>query len=152
VFPWGPLRERLAAGLARASAFVLMGEGEAPASLQAAGKPVLRARIAPVSDAPAGPLIAFAGIARPEKFFDTLSAMGAALEETLPYPDHHAFGAGEIRWLQTLARERGAALVTTEKDWVRLPADAREKIAVLKIAARFEDEAALDALLAPYAA
>jgi tetraacyldisaccharide-1-P 4'-kinase len=38
-------------------------------------------------------------------------------------------------------------LVTTEKDFVRLTTAQREGIRVLKIAARFDDPAALDRLL-----
>lgn len=151
VFPAGPLRERLNQGVARASAFVLMGVGDAP-WLEAGARPVLRARIASIGAAPEGPLVAFAGIARPEKFFDTLSAMGADVSEAVPYDDHHAFSESELDWLATLARERGARLITTEKDHVRLPAARRGEIAALNVAARFEDEAALAALLAPIAA
>ena len=46
VLPAGPLRERLAAGLARSSAVVLMGEDTAGIASLLAGKTVLRARLA----------------------------------------------------------------------------------------------------------
>ena len=42
----------------------------------------------------------------------------------------------------------GAGLLTTEKDWVRLPAAWRAKVAAWPVQAQFDDEAALDALLA----
>jgi tetraacyldisaccharide-1-P 4'-kinase len=38
-------------------------------------------------------------------------------------------------------------LVTTEKDYVRLTADQRRGVAVLKVAARFDDIGLLDRLL-----
>lgn len=147
VFPAGPLRERLKDGLARADAFVLMGEGEAPPWLE--GRQVLRARVEPLGAAPAGPLVAFAGIARPEKFFDTLAALGGAVAEAVPFADHHPFSERDLNWLETLARERGATLVTTEKDMMRIGAPRRARIAALPVRAVFKDEAALDALLAP---
>lgn len=148
VFPAGPLRERLADGLSRADAFVLMGEGEVPDWAKAAGKPVFRARLEPLAAPPSGPLVAFAGIARPEKFFDGLKAAGGAIAEAVPYADHHRFSEAELRWLETLAKERAAALIATEKDHVRLPPAWRSRVASFAVAARFEDEAGLASLLA----
>lgn len=155
VFPAGPLREPIKGGLARADAVVLLHSGartERPEALTGFARPILEATLQPVGAAPAGPLVAFAGIARPEKFFDTLRALGGELSEAVPYPDHHAFSVSELDWLRTLARERGATLITTEKDYVRLAPAARADIATLPVVARFDDEAALDALLAPIAA
>lgn len=150
VFPAGPLRETLAHGLARADAIVLLGAGEArPSWLDDFAKPVLHAAIEPVGHAPSGKLVAFAGLARPEKFFDTLTALGADLDEGVPYPDHHLYSEDDLDFLTELASERGAKLITTEKDAVRLAPAWRARVAVLPIAARFRDERALDALLAP---
>jgi len=155
VFPAGPLRERLSDGLARADAIVMLHNTwsedtpERPDWLRGFGRPVLQASVSPTSEAPSGPLVAFAGLARPEKFFDTLEAVGADLTETVPYPDHHPYSEDDLAWLAQLATERGAQLITTEKDAARLTPQWRERVAVLPVAARFADEAALDALLAP---
>ncbi len=151
VFPAGPLRERLATGLARADAIVLMGDhaDERPAWLDGFAKPVITARVEAVGERPTGALVAFAGLARPEKFFDTLTDMGADVVEAVPFDDHHAFSADDLDMLAQLAEERGGTLITTEKDAVRLPPEWRARVAVLPIVARFEDEAAIDALLAP---
>lgn len=146
VFPAGPLREPLASGLARADAVIVMG---APRDALSFGGPVLRAHLAPSGAPPKGPLVAFAGIARPQKFFDTLAAAGGDLVEAAPYPDHHPFDARELDWLGKLAAERGAQLITTEKDHVRLPPEWRARVATLPVTAQFEDGAALEALLAP---
>jgi tetraacyldisaccharide 4'-kinase len=93
--------------------------------------------------------VAFAGLARPEKFFDTLEAVGADVSDVAPYPDHHPYSADDLAWLTRMAAERGAQLITTEKDATRLSPEWRARVAVLPVAARFADEAALDALLAP---
>lgn len=155
VFPAGPLRERLSEGLARADAVVMLHNTwsedtpEQPDWLRGFTKPVLQASVSPTGEAPPGPLVAFAGLARPEKFFDTLEAVGADLAETVPYPDHHPYSEDDLAWLAQLAAERGAKLITTEKDAARLSPEWRARVAVLPVAARFADEAALDALLAP---
>lgn len=148
VLPKGPLREPVAAGLARAGAVILMGDGPVPAAVTHSGKPVLRARLEAAAPVPAGPLVAFAGIGRPEKFFDSLKAAGADLRDAIPYADHHPYSAGDLDFLRALARREGAALVTTSKDHVRLPPDLRAETRVFPVAAVFEDPEALDAMLA----
>lgn len=159
VFPAGPLRERLADGLARADAIVFAhawttnpDAGGTPAVqewLADFSKPMLHATITPAADLPKGKLVAFAGLARPEKFFDTLEALGAELEEAAPYPDHHPFSEDDLCFLSQLAEERDAQLITTEKDAARLSPAWRARVAVLPVKARFADEAALARLLAP---
>jgi tetraacyldisaccharide 4'-kinase len=91
-------------------------------------------------------VIAFAGIGRPEKFFDTLRALGAEVIETEAFPDHHAFTPREIAGLQGRAKRRGAALVTTEKDAARL-GPAAEQLLTLPVRLALGDEAGLMGLL-----
>ncbi|HTZ35428.1 MAG TPA: tetraacyldisaccharide 4'-kinase, partial [Stellaceae bacterium] len=152
LLPAGPLREPLAAGLARADAVVLIGDGAAtPHPLGLIDRPVLRAALAPLDAAPlvGPPLVAFAGIGRPAKFFATLDRLGAAVAVARGFPDHHVYRPGELAALRETARRHGARLVTTAKDWVRLPPAERRDVAVLEVALRWADEAALDAVLAP---
>jgi tetraacyldisaccharide 4'-kinase len=61
------------------------------------------------------------------------------------FADHHPYSEDEILELRAIAGE--AMLVTTEKDFVRLTTQQREGIKVLKVAARFEDAAAMERLL-----
>jgi tetraacyldisaccharide 4'-kinase len=156
VFPAGPLRERLADGLARADAVIMLHsaravETEEPAAdwLSDFSKPILTARLQPAGIAPDRTLVAFAGLARPEKFFDTLTAMGGKVSEAVPFADHHPYSEAELGVLAQMAEERDAMLITTEKDAARLSSEWRARVAVLPVAARFDDEAALEALLAP---
>lgn len=146
VFPAGPLREPVSDGLARADAIVLMGGGEFPAR----GKPLLRAALAPVPPFDAlrrRRLFAFAGIARPGKFFAALSALGLDVAGTRAFPDHHAYASADIETLKAEADKLEASLITTEKDFVRLAHDQREGVSVLPVYAAFADSAALDRLL-----
>ncbi|MFN4185793.1 MAG: tetraacyldisaccharide 4'-kinase [Hyphomonas sp.] len=149
VLPKGPLREKVPEGLARANAVVLMGEGPVPREVVASGLPVLRARLAPVARPPAGPLVAFAGIGRPQKFFDSLAEAGGHLADAVPFADHHPYGKGDLQFLRRLAQEHSARLITTSKDHVRLPLEAAQEIHAWPVTALFDDMAALDAVLAP---
>lgn len=153
VFPAGPLRERLKGGLARADAIILLNSaGDAVQEtpwLSGFAKPILKAALEPEGRLPARRLIGFAGIARPEKFYDTLRALGADVEDFFPYPDHHVFSEDDLSVMARIAAERGATLITTEKDLVRLAPTWRARVATLPVRVRFEDEATLDALLQP---
>tara|TARA_R110000868_G_scaffold255659_4_gene512272 strand:- start:2954 stop:3949 length:996 start_codon:yes stop_codon:yes gene_type:complete len=149
LLPKGPLREPVADGLARAQGVVLMGEGDMPAPVQRAGPPALRAFVEPVDAMPEGPLVAFAGIGRPIKFFDALKAAGADLREAVGYGDHHVYTEGELKFLHKLATHHGARLITTTKDHVRLSQSEQRRVLAFPVAARFEDAGALDALLDP---
>jgi tetraacyldisaccharide 4'-kinase len=65
-------------------------------------------------------VIAFAGIARPERFFDALRSLGYDVARELTFPDHHWYTAGDIARIQAAARDANAPrIVTTEKDAVR---------------------------------
>jgi tetraacyldisaccharide 4'-kinase len=149
VFPKGPLREPVAVGLARADAVVLMGDGASPPELRDFSRPILRAQLAPLVKLVPGRYVAFAGIGRPERFFDSLQRMeGVELAEAVPYPDHHVYEKGDLDYLMKLVTERGGRLITTDKDHVRLPAHMKTTVLRVSVEAKFEDEAALTALLA----
>ena len=145
--PAGPLRERVAQGLARADAIVLMGEGTP--ELPAFAGPILRAHLVPAApETFAGrKLFAFAGIGRPDKFFQMLRAIGANVVGAQSFPDHHRFDAAELSALKKTADKTGAQLVTTEKDFVRLDPLARKNVLSIPVHAVFSDERALALLL-----
>lgn len=71
------------------------------------------------------PVIAFAGIGYPEKFFNNINAN---LVETKSFPDHYQYSDDDVKDLINLANEKKAELLTTEKDWVRLPDWAKKQI------------------------
>lgn len=145
IFPAGPLREPVDAGLARADAvIVMMPDGEAlpdlaRLKLDALQIPVLRAWLAPSAPVPEGKLLAFAGIGRPQKFFDGLKAAGGDLADAIQFPDHHRFTAGDLRQLTDLAESWNARLITTEKDHVRLPDTLRDRVLSYPVRVVFAD-------------
>jgi tetraacyldisaccharide 4'-kinase len=154
IFPAGPLREPVRAGLARAGAvIVMMPDGDAlpdlaRLQLDELEKPVFRAWLAPSAPVPEGRLLAFAGIGRPQKFFDGLKAAGGDLADAIQFPDHHRFSAGDLKRLADLAESWNAQLITTEKDHVRLPAGMREQVLSYPVQAVFADAARIRDCLA----
>ncbi len=148
IIPAGPLREPLARALARTAAVVLMGADEAAVAAQLGTTPVLRANLVPVAGTARGDaVVAFAGIGRPEKFFGTLAGVGCRIVARHAFPDHHRYDAAELARLAAAADAAGARLVTTAKDAVRLPPEWRARITILPVEVRWQDEAALAALL-----
>ena len=113
--------------------------------------PVLRADLRPGPEVAAfvgRRVLAFAGIARPEKFFSMLAEAGAVVAGTMSFPDHHPFSQADLRRVTDEAARIGAVPVTTPKDAVRLPDAYRERIGVVGVSLGWADPAALDALLA----
>lgn len=152
IVPAGPLRENPAAGLRRADAVVLMGEDRLGLGRRIAerGLPVLRARLKPVPDdggLRGEAVVAFAGIGRPEKFFAAVEELGARLVAGFAYPDHHRFRPDELMQMVELAADAEAVLVTTAKDYARLPDAIRPAVRVVPAWIEWRDPAQLDSLL-----
>jgi tetraacyldisaccharide 4'-kinase len=152
VCPYGPMREPFKQGLKRADLCVLWMPDEAaqpdPALITLlGGTPVFIARLQAHAPAIAAPVYGFAGIAKPWKFEATVHNSGYDLAGFEGFPDHAALSDTELEALLTRATAVGARLITTQKDWIKLAPAWRERIACLPITAKFDDEAALLALI-----
>ena len=147
--PAGPLRESVEAGIGRAAALVVSGRDQGGLIQRFSGRiKMLQTSVTIREPLPSTPLLAFAGIGRPEKFRATLAEAGANIAAFQAFADHHAYTSAELRALADRAGELGAQLVTTEKDWVRLNAEWRGCIKPIAIDVVWNDEAAIAALLA----
>jgi tetraacyldisaccharide 4'-kinase len=151
VLPAGPLREPVAAGAARCHAAVLIGPDATDAVSQLPpGLAVLRARLVPGAEIAAhvgARVLAFAGIAAPEKFFAGLEQAGVRVAERLPFPDHHPFTERELHRIVARARALNIRPVTTPKDAVRIPAALRAEFDVIGVGLQWQDPSAIEALL-----
>lgn len=161
VIPAGPLREGLAAQLDRAQAVLFIGEGAAGEAVAAQahrrGLALLEAKLEPAGETgwlKDRPIVAFAGIGHPEKFFRALEAAGARLERKLAFPDHHRFTEKDAKALLAAADNGKAQLLTTEKDRVRLDGETGAMFEMLRKRAKpwpvrlaFNDEKEIEALV-----
>jgi len=148
LLPAGPLREPLQSALARANQLILHIGPLSHDQRAAYGQncPVLQATFQPVGDQAAlmqGRWLAFAGIARPQKFYDTLRQMGVHVAGTQDFADHHPFAPHELEALAQTAKAQGLSLITTEKDWMRLSPEWRETISFLPVQLVLADDTAL---------
>ncbi|AZS22899.1 MULTISPECIES: tetraacyldisaccharide 4'-kinase [unclassified Caulobacter] len=152
VFPAGPMREPLKVGLSRADAVIVllpveMEQPDFDLLVEFGDIPVLVARLEAAAPVPKGPQVGFAGIAKPWKVEKALTAAGCQLVDFAPFPDHGAYSESTLKMLADRAEVYEAGLVTTEKDWVRLPPAWRERVTPWPVRARFDDRDALEALL-----
>jgi len=66
-------------------------------------------------------ILAVAGIANPQRFFDALKAGGWNVVDSIAFPDHHRYTANDIAAIDVKLKSSGADVVlTTDKDAVRL--------------------------------
>lgn len=137
LFPAGPLRER-PERLGQADLLVLTGADHPaaaphPPAVWPSSKPwiVLRSWIVSPGRLQGRPLLAFCGIGLPEKFFAALVQAGLQLVAKAGFPDHHAYAPRELERLRCRADAEGATLVTTVKDWQRLPHYWQQRVEAL---------------------
>lgn len=147
IFPAGPLRESEGTAQERAGAIVYVTDGPELRSGGDTERPVfaawLEARAVPAPEK----TLAFCGIARPARFFAMLNRLGHEIVDAVAFPDHHPFTESEILQLKHRASASGARLMTTRKDFVRLPHAFREDIGVIDVTMKCSDPAKLSALL-----
>jgi tetraacyldisaccharide 4'-kinase len=126
--PSGPLRAPMTAQWPAIDAVLVIGSGAGGDAVaieaEKQGKRAFKATLMPYSAAVETVrdrrVLAFAGIGRPEKFFETLRACGAIVERTHAFPDHHPYKAAELETLREEAERLGLLAVTTEKDLARI--------------------------------
>ena len=149
LIPAGPLRTPLAEGLSRLDIAIINGTDDTglgaklPESL-----PVFSAELQPDSGAvealEGAPLLAFAGIGQPARFFKSLEDAGGTIAKRLSFADHHPYSQHDLAQIQEDAQRHGAEMITTKKDWMRLPPDWRSRVAMLPVSM---EVAAQDALI-----
>ncbi|HIJ81049.1 MAG TPA: tetraacyldisaccharide 4'-kinase [Desulfuromonadales bacterium] len=111
-----------------------------------AGRPVL-----PFSDLQNRSVLAFAGIAAPESFFDGLRSKGVQLNDVISFPDHVDYDETRIDGLAEAMRSSGAdCFITTEKDGVKLkglPPELADRTYCARLNLAIDDPAPLLKLL-----
>lgn len=126
LLPAGPLREKKSAIL-RADAIILIKRKNVhPYFALPTNIPIFYAKNSEICpyDKKTN-VIAFAGIGYPEKFFDNIPCK---IVEKISFPDHYQYTDEDINKLINMADEKNAKLLTTKKDWVRIPQWAQNQI------------------------
>ncbi len=150
VIPGGPLRAPVLPQLRHAHAVLRVGDGDAAdwivRQAAKAGKAIYVAATNPAKKMQLSGkrMFAFAGIADPDKFYDSLTKAGAFISLARSWPDHHFFADDELAELDKTALAGDLTLVTTEKDAMRLlhgsdvARKVLEKLLVFKVEMAFD--------------
>jgi tetraacyldisaccharide 4'-kinase len=151
IFPAGPLRESLKQALPRTDAVLMIGADQTGLlPLLQSRKNIFTGHIAVDEDIAhlrEQPLFAFAGIGRPQKFYATLRKAGLNVIGTRNYPDHYPFSGQDLKNLQQAADKMHAKLVTTTKDWVRIPSGLQHSVSFFPISLKLDQEDILNKFL-----
>ncbi len=150
MFPAGPLREPLRKALQKSDAVIII-DHDRTCFAHRVNKPVIRGSIesASTQDLMRKKVVAFAGIAYPEKFFSSLESLSCNVINTKKFPDHHVYKDEELEQLIMQAKNNSALLITTEKDYMRIPEKYHKDILTLpiKISIDRENEEKIKSLL-----
>lgn len=149
IMPAGPMREPLESGLEKADAFMLIGDDKTNAlDVLPTDKPLIRAHLeADPTFKPdnAVPYLAFAGLGYPDKFFGFLrESLKLDLAKTVAFADHCPYDDQDLKTLHTQAEALGATLITTKKDYLRLPKIEGIDVTYVPVTLKIETMDALD--------
>ena len=147
--PAGPLRENIPQGLKRADALIIVGTNQYGFDTFPSHLKIIRSTLKPVETGmnwKEGKYLAFAGIAHPDKFFETLRSIGANVIDCVALSDHQKLNGQILKRLERKAETARAQLVTTEKDAARLPNTFRKKVLSLPVRVEFDDKDELEDL------
>ena len=84
--------------------------------------------------------VAFAGLGHPQKFYNTLKQNNMNITTFHEFADHHPYSPKDMNKLINEAKQNNAKLLTTEKDYQRIPYDYRNNIDTFPIELVWEDE------------
>ena len=133
--PAGPLRELIKPALKKAQFLIIVGDDKT--KIKSMYKNInidtFTASIKPLYVDKNKKYLAFSGIGNNQSFFETLIDNNCTVLKTVEFPDHHFYTEGELNNLKKIASENNLSLITTEKDFVRIPEEKRKGIECLKV-------------------
>lgn len=152
LLPAGPLREPIQSGIRRAKAIIMIGEDRHHLFPELASKlPVFYAflKMNPeIKKLATKKVVAFAGIGRPEKFFQSLHDAGVYPVQTVAFPDHYNYRSRDLAKLAAVAFHHQAVLLTTPKDYVRLPSTFKKYVTFVDVTLQWQNPNAVSDLMA----
>lgn len=147
LLPAGPLRQSVAQGMNHVKVCIFIGHDKKGLLPKLSScLPVFQADLTMdpiIQQFSKQPVIAFAGIGRPEKFFQTLKNYQLTLIKTQSFPDHHDYTQKDLDRLLFLHHHYQIPIVTTPKDYVKLPNEFKSFITQIPVHLTWHDPDAL---------
>ena len=142
LLPAGPMRQKLEVGIQNIDLVIFNGKDETGLGQKIPPHiPIFTGELQPdeeiVEKMKNRRVYGFAGIGNPSRFFKTLNNIGADLVGEAHFADHHPYTDADLTQLYEEAMQSGAELVTTQKDWMRLPVDWRDRVLTVPVRIHF---------------
>ena len=142
LLPAGPMRQKLEVGIQNIDLVIFNGKDETGLGQKIPPHiPIFTGELQPdeeiVEKMKNRRVYGFAGIGNPSRFFKTLNDIGADLVGEAHFADHHPYTDADLTQLYEEAMQSGAELVTTQKDWMRLPSDRRDRVLTVPVRIHF---------------
>ena len=129
--PSGPLRETVKTALNKSQIFFLINTNICEDLTQKNFKQVLNYKISISPEIRERKLIAFAGLGFNKKFFEQLQNENLNLVKLKDFPDHHQYTVDDMFMLLDEANKKDAFLITTEKDYTRIPSEFKSSVGII---------------------
>ena len=140
IFPLGTLRERPQPAIDRADFLISIGSSVSNKNLrdtifQNCNQKIIDGKFVPnlIPKLKKRKLVAFCGIGRPEKFFLMLRKLNLEIIKEYSFPDHHFYSRRQLTKISDIATKNNALVVTTEKDFVKIPLTFKKNIYPIEI-------------------
>ena len=144
VIPSGPLRESIKRGLSRTNLVITIGDISNSIKVKIPKHiPLIAANFKIKEDdfiLKGQRVTAFAGIAYPQKFFNSLKLVKANIVDKISYSDHHIYNENDLLYLAEIANKNKSILITTKKDMVRIPKSFRSLVKTIDGFIQLDDE------------
>ena len=142
LLPAGPMRQKLEVGIQNIDLVIFNGKDETGVGQKIPPHiPIFTGELQPdeeiVEKMKNRRVFGFAGIGNPSRFFKTLNNIGTDLVGEAHFADHHPYTDADLTQLYEEAMQSGAELVTTQKDWMRLPTDWRDRVLTVPVRIHF---------------
>ena len=135
IFPSGPLRESIKRSIVKSDAILVLGKMKLNRK-----DPVLNEKkiffakkIMRTKNLKNKELIAFSGLGNNQNFLDGLKELGFKVKKFLEFPDHHKYKVSEISKIIDISRSDKLSVVTTMKDYIRVPIQFQKKINIIEL-------------------
>jgi tetraacyldisaccharide 4'-kinase len=89
----------------------------------------------------------FSGIGNPSDFYDILVKNKFNVAREIVFPDHYNYSLHDLKKIQNIAKNENLKIITTEKDFMKIPEEFKKEINFLTIDLVIEDERKLIELL-----
>ena len=139
LFPAGPLRETVESGIKKSDVVLIVGEKNSDIEHRIkqfnSNIPIFYAKLEVVEQAAVANnrVIGFCGLGYPDKFKKTLVDCGYEVVDFIEFSDHHPYTITEIQKLIKASKAVNATLITTKKDFVKIPDVFKSEVSVVGI-------------------